>query len=107
MQGGHRHRCVWCVRAQGHICAVGCLVCLLFLLPPGPCPCFPRPFPHHPPARPRHPQIFPWLFKKATYINLAAMLGLWHLPLYTGRPAMNDTSYYGAHVRGRGGGKDR
>ena len=30
------------------------------------------------------PQIFPWKFKKATYINLAALLGLWHLPIYTG-----------------------
>lgn len=44
-------------------------------------------------------QIFPWKFKKATYINLAALLGLWHLPIYTGRPAnMTDFSYYGIRM---------
>ena len=40
-------------------------------------------------------EVFPWKFKKATYINLAAMLGLWHMPIYTGPPNMTDLSYYG------------
>ena len=43
-------------------------------------------------------QIFPWLFKKMTYSNLASLLSLWHLPVYTGRPSLNDTSYYGVRM---------
>ena len=58
------------------------------------------PPPHaSPPPHPRsHAQIFPWLFKKSTYSNLAALMGLWYLPVYTGRPELNDTSVWAVRM---------